>query len=405
MTQLPLDVWSVVVGFLRPRDLQALQCALHADFYRFYRQRRGYMFIEDEKTSFDFFHHHYFQRHLYERVQHVPRVISDGFRKIRSPLLWTGLSVEGNSPAGEIVAGVHNRHIPNRGDIAWNVFLSLVVQAKSGAIGSHLPAEEKELAIALVQTSYSNDMKLVLRHHVPQTAEMVCCLLYFGIDPPDNLDPALYTQEVCDYWFQRTSLSQPWLVNHLPADISINKMLRCSPQRFFAFATAATLKKYDLIANRIEWTQSLAAFFPAMLKNRHKCGLKMKDLIALSELHIVTHGKICHLLTRNTVMQRSRMYRPSMEVLVAAARHRDPFFNHFIDRVPFLLPEQVGILRELSRPSPRLERIPTEQGLFSDREPVNVLSREKLLDYAYALGPVFLFSRPRHFTVWTGTIS
>jgi hypothetical protein len=401
----PLDIWSVIVAFLGPRDLQLLQVALHCDFYRFYRLHKGYMFIEDEKTSFDFFHHHYFQRHLYERVQHVPGIISEGFRKIRSPLLWTGITVEGDSPAGVIVASVHNRHVPNRGAMDWNVFLSIVMQAKSGSIGRHLVEEERELAVALVQGNYKDELKMLLRDMVPQTAEMVCCLLFFGIDPPDNLDPALYTQEVCDYWFMKTDLSQPWLVNHLPADISIDVMLKSNPLRFFAFATAKTIKKYGLIENRVEWTKEIDAFFPAMLKNRRKCGLKMKDLISLSNLHMITHGKICHLLTRNAIMLRSKMYRPSMEVLKEVAKHKDAFFNHYIDRVPFLTTEMVNELRDISWPSKRTERPKSLNPLFSNRAKVSIMSREQLLDIAYSSGPVYLFSHPRHFTVWTGTIS
>lgn len=398
---LPVELLSLVLGYLNPDTILRLQTLTRVDLLALYRRAIGYWKCEsgekngDERASFELFREKYFMRFLYRESMRVPREYTASFRDCRpTPNLLNMVFIRGVSSAGRLVMAILKRTTVKRHECDWSVFLSLCVNARVGRIDQLEDLEEEsELAIALVQYGKFHQVGTVLRDYQPQTVHMIKTMLHFGIHfSLDDCDSKqLLTQELCEFWFFRSPCSlQKWLVNNLPDGITIDRMLIVNAGRFIALATRKTLLKHCIIADRIDWTRRSATFFPAILNWRKKCGVVISELTDLGDLHISLHGRIDHLLSSNRILLRSRLFRPSMHILQTGAKHHDQLFALFLDRIPFISRDDKSLLRTLVEPSFARPTLALPGYIFSSEPKVCILSEASLLATAFATGNVVL---------------
>jgi len=387
---LPAELLSLVFEYLSPDCILALQVLTRRDLLSLYRHAVGYINAENERAAFELFREKYFMRFLYNHSMRVPRDMTQnllGF-KVATPPLLNMVNCRGVSGDGKLVMAVFQQTSIERQSCSWPVFKSIASIAQKGEIAQLADLdEETELALVLVQNSKWSSVNTLLRNYLPHTVQMIKAMLHFGVDfDMDELDKNLLdNQDLCEFWFfRRPCPSQEWLVNNLPDTITVDRMLEVNAGRFLMLATKKTLIRYGIIRDRLDWTRQSRTFFPALLRLRKKCSLKMKDLISLSDLHIRLHGRIDHLLVTNRVLLRSRLFRPPMIILEMGASHHDELFALFLDRIPFLTLTERDRLRTLVEPSFARPSLPLPSYIFTDEKRVELLSRAQLLETAFA---------------------
>lgn len=382
--ELPSDILSIILGFLNPDDLQNLQCTTRDNLLQLYRIGHKYTFAGTEKFSFYLFREKFFMKHLYRFPQKVPPGYKNSLSHPR-PGLLNMVHCRGLNESGRIVMSIHMRQLQcSRSDFeSFGDFLGTVVHARNGTIEQLVCLnEERDLAVALVQQGLYYPTRELMAKYKPQTTEMVKCLLHFGLVFP--VERSLLTQELCDFWFLRTPIdSQKWLVNNLPDHISVTKMIEHNAIRFLSLANKKTIVKYGIIEDRENWTKRSAFFFPSLLSRRRKCGLTLSDLTGLSNMHIILHGRICHLLTSNVILQKSPLYRPSFSVLEQGARRGDPFFRVYVNRLLFLPHQEIRALYHLAVPNMAMNVFPVQPYIFSDKNTVPTQDIESILKAAF----------------------
>jgi hypothetical protein len=396
--ELPLDLLTIVLGFLSPDAAMNVNALTRIDLLPLFRVGRGYKKDknENEKDAFERFRQHYFMRHLYHESMRVPRQATHALLDFRpivnhidGPALFNMIRIIGANRGGRLVMAVFKHGLVERKETTWPFFLALAVNCKrmqlTGFADLMTVIEEAELALALVQSGKFHQVGELLYGYQPRTVNMLKAMLHFRVEMVlQDIDPLLLTQELCEYWFFMSPVSsQKWLVNHLPASVSIERMLVCNAMRFMSLASKKTILKYGLVADRVLWVQKSATFFPALLSRRKKCGIDIALLAGLSDGHIKLHGRIDHLLATNSIVLRSKLFRPSMEVLEIGAKWRDQFFSLYLDRIPFITRYDKARLRAIVEPSV-VRPSPILPGyIFSGEMKVCILSQRELLSGAF----------------------
>lgn len=384
---LPEELITLVLGFLAPRDLQSLQCTTRINLLPLYRLSQGYgLQGQDEKAAFLKFYTSFFYKHLYDCEQIIPyhilrKVTGTNMALIGVPILRSMVCTAHNMHGVTLLAA-YKTHLPPQQNIDWKIYLSLIVNARHGNLPILSREHEISTAIALVKYSRQKSVQEILRFYQPQTPEMVMCMLHFNMNPP--VPPKqLLSQDLCDYWFLRTLQNhRQQLVNSLPDFISLKTMLGCNPRLFIAMATKKTLTRFGVIRDRVKYVRQIPYFFPALITHRKKCGLKISDLVELGNLHIETHGSINYLLTHNTILQRSKVFRPDIYVLRKGATRGDPFFKSSISQIPYLTSSEIDELQRIADIACERYLAPKRLYLpyiFSAITDVCVYSREDLL--------------------------
>ena len=380
---LPPDILSIILGFLCPDDLQSLQSTTHDNLLHLYRIGQKYTFAGTEKFSFYLFREKFFMKHLYRISQKVPPGYKNSLSQTR-PGLLNMVHCKGMNESGRVVMSIHMRQLQcSRSDFCtFDEFLGTVLYARNGTIEQLVCLhEERELAVALVQQGRYYPVRELLAKYIPRTTEMIQCMLHFGLE--FKVEPSLLTQELCDFWFLRTPIdSQKWLVNNLPAGISVTKMIEHNAIRFLSLATKKTIDKYGIIEDRENWTTQSPFFFSSLLTRRRKCGLSLGELTALSNKHIMLHGRISHLLTSNVILQKCPLYRPSYGVLEQGALRGDPFFRIYVNRLLFLPHQDIRRLHHLGVPK-YINIFPVQPYIFAEKKAIPIQDVESILKAAF----------------------
>ena len=389
--QLPDELLTLIISFLSPRDFQALQCTTQRTILTLYRYAKQYKTNNnrylDEKKAFDEYQHTYFFNHLNE-LQHVPctvlrRVVYNHFSRSSMGIeFFQMMECYGRNIQGKaFLAATRRSTLMERGVLDWGIFLAICVYAKCGDLEQMSGSDERDVAIALVKFSKRLHVQTILKKYKPTTPEMVMCMLHYKIQvDPELLDKSILTQELCDYWIIKIyNPGTKWLLNNLPEGISINTMLACNSRIIFDYATKATLQKYDFIKKREGYTRIYPFFFHGLLYHRKRCGLSLKDLIPVSKIHVECHGTISYLTTRNHLLQRSQVFRPSMDSLRKAALNGDNFFSMWIDKIKFLEADQKHELLQLTKFAKQTINRTFLPYIFSHISDCTVLSYESLI--------------------------
>lgn len=390
---LPEEILCIVFEYLCPRDFQALQCTTRTCLLKHYRFAKKYPPITsshvDEPKAFQNFQHNYFFNHLREK-QHVPcvvlrRIVYNQF--LRGPvgvelfqqIQCHGLNIQGRA----LLAAMQRSTLPERSTTEWGIFIAINVYAKTGTIAQMSIPDERDMAIALVKFSKKMRVSSILKKYVPRTPEMVMCMLHYQIYvDPKNLDKNILTQALCDYWIIKIcNPGTPWLLNNLPNHVSITTMLACNSRMIFDYATRQTLNRYNFISNRENYTRRFPYFFYGLLYHRKRCGLSLKDLEHLSKIHIESHGTIAFLTTRNRILQRSKVFHPSLNVLRVGATKGDTFFEMWIDKIDFLSMDEKKELKFIANGAKKIINRVFLPYLFSDITNRSILSYESLLQH------------------------
>lgn len=371
MFSLPEEMIVCILAHVEPRDLQALQCLTRLDLLRLYRHSQKYILLnKTERRAFEEFHANFFFTNLHKR-QHVPGLV---LRRLFTPNNYIGVSLlqrttcVGENEQGRALLCMYKHTTMQRTTLPWSTFLALTVYAKYGQLEQlALLTEEKELAIALVKHGRPKHVQTILSAYVPATPEMVMCMLHFSLPLlPQTLNPALFTQQVCDYWILRAMPGCSWVVNNLPPGISVHFLLACNPHLFFKLALKKTITRFHLVARREKYTRAFPYFFSALVQHRKRCNLKLHDLMALSTLHIRQHGVIDYLTVRNKILLRSKLFQPSFEILKQGAMVGDTFFNFWVDKLRCITLSEKNELKRIAATAPPVRHRRFLPYIFSD---------------------------------------
>ena len=391
MFELPEEIFCIILSFLNPRDFQALQCTTRHSLLSHYRRAKAYLPITgqlvDEQIAFQNFQHQYFFDHLTEK-QHVPsvvlrRIVNNQFLRghvgveLFDQMRCHALNMQGEA----LLAAMHRSTLPARNNTDWGIFIAINVYAKTGTLAPLAVSDERDMAIALVKFGRQLRVQSILKGYAPCTPEMVMCMLHYNMYvDPEILDTRLLTQALCDYWIIKIcNRGTKWLMNNLPKNVSIANMLACNSRLVFDYASKKTLLRYGFITKREYYTRLFPYFFHGLLFHRKRCGLSLKDLGPLSQIHIECHGTIAFLTTRNHILQRSRVFHPSLNVLRVGAAAGDNFFSMWVNNIEYLSMEEKEELKLIAGFAKRKANRTYLPFLFSEITDRSILSYESLL--------------------------